>query len=245
VASGRCDGVVVASPPDTHVPIALGAVGAGLAVMIEKPLAVSLAEAQRLDARLAAVSPAPVVLVDHVHLFAPAYQTLKSRLRSPVAEVRSRGCSFEPWRPYSTLYDYGPHDLSMVLDIAAAPADRTTCRLLDTIEREGRTHQLFEIAMTLGEIRATCVVGNGASRKERLLDVSCRNGDRLVYDDTQPIEKLRVNDEPVAIAADRPLALALAAFVESIRGERDPRCGLGLAMRVQAALEACRCFSAA
>jgi predicted dehydrogenase len=239
VGSGRCDGVVVASPPETHVPIALGALDAGLAVMIEKPLALSLADAGRLDELVAHRASAPVVLVDLVHLFAPAYQTLKSRLRSPVVEVRSRGCSFEPWRPYSSLYDYGPHDLSMVLDIAAAAPDRTTCRLLDALEREGRTHQLFEIEMTLGEIRATCVVGNGAPRKERLLEVSCTNGDRLVYDDTQPADKLRVNDEPVPVAADRPLALAIAAFVASIRGERDPRCGLGLAMKVQAALEEC------
>jgi predicted dehydrogenase len=239
VGSGRCDGVVVASSPDTHVAIALGALDAGLAVMIEKPLALSLAEARRLANDVASrVAPA-VVLVDHIHLFARAYEAMKSRLRSPVTEIRSYGCSFEPWRPYSSLFDYGPHDVSMVLDLAGRGADRTSCRLLHAIEREGQTHELFEIAMTLGDVHATSVVGNGAARKERLLEVSCANGDRLVYDDAQADDKLRVNGEPVPVPSDRPLARAITAFVRSMEGERDPRCGLALAMDVQTVLETC------
>jgi predicted dehydrogenase len=240
VATGGCDGVIIATPPEAHVPIALEALGAGLAVMIEKPLALGLADAKRLADFVASRPSCPAVLVDHTHLFAPAYQALKSGLRSPIVEIRTRGCSFEPWRPYSSLYDFGPHDLAMVLDLFGSPPDLVACRLLSEVTRDARVHQLFGIELAFGPARVSCVVGNAAPEKARRLEVLCENGDRFVYDDLQPSsDKLRIDDRAVALPADRPLALAIAAFARSIRGPRDPRCGLDLSMKVQAVLEEC------
>ncbi len=240
VAAGGCDGVIIASPPETHVPIALEALDAGLAVMIEKPLALGLADAKRLADFAASRPSCPAILVDHTHLFAPAYQTLKSRLRSPILEIRTRGCSFEPWRPYSSLYDFGPHDLSMVLDLIATSPDVVACRLLSEVTRDAHAHQLFDIDLAFGRAGASCVVGNAAPEKERRFEVVCENGDRFVYDDMQPpSDKLRMGDRPLTLPPDRPLTLAIDAFAHSIRGTRDPRCGLDLPMKVQAVLEEC------
>lgn len=46
----RYDLVVVASPNRTHVPLCIAAMQAGLPVVIDKPLAPSVAEAERLTA---------------------------------------------------------------------------------------------------------------------------------------------------------------------------------------------------
>ncbi len=48
--SGLCDAVLIATPHYAHVPIALGAIETGVHALIEKPIAVTLAEAQRIAA---------------------------------------------------------------------------------------------------------------------------------------------------------------------------------------------------
>jgi predicted dehydrogenase len=243
IAARTCAGLIVATPPDTHVAIAMKALEADMAVMIEKPLALSLREASRLQRWVKAGEQCPAVLVDHVHLFAPAYERLKSLIRSPIVAIRTRGCSSEPWRPYSSLFDFAPHDLSMVLDLVGMLPDHTTSRVISETTNETvdgpRVHQLFDIEMTFGSVRVSCLVGNASSTKERYLEVSCENGDRLVYDDMQSVHKLTLNDKPVDVNAEKPLKNALAVFAAAVRGERDPRCGLDLAMKVQAVLERC------
>jgi predicted dehydrogenase len=224
------------------VAIALRALEAGLAVMIEKPLALSLKEATQLSDYAASLRPYPPILLDHTHLFAPAYQKLKSSIRSPILEIRTRGCSFEPWRPYSSLFDFGPHDLSMVLDLMGSLPERSACRVISEITHETKNgpklHQLFRIEMTFKSARATCIVGNASPTKARYLEVVCENGDRLVYDDTQEEAKLRINDCPVDIAKHRSLTMAMIVFRDATLGIEDQRCGLSLGLLVQTVLAA-------
>ena len=69
------DGVIVATPPGTHLQLALAAIHAGRPVLVEKPMTLSTDEAQQL---VKAASEADVLtMVDHTHLFSAAYQTLK------------------------------------------------------------------------------------------------------------------------------------------------------------------------
>src|SRR5207244_9755582 len=51
--SGAIDLVVISTPNRTHVPLALRAIDAGLAIVVDKPLASSVADARRVteDAR--------------------------------------------------------------------------------------------------------------------------------------------------------------------------------------------------
>jgi len=50
IASGTIDAVVIATPPSSHFPLAKAALEAGLAVLLEKPMTGTLAEAQQLEA---------------------------------------------------------------------------------------------------------------------------------------------------------------------------------------------------
>ena len=51
--SGRCDAVLIATPHDSHVPLGIAALNAGLHVLVEKPIAVHVGEARRLVAAAA------------------------------------------------------------------------------------------------------------------------------------------------------------------------------------------------
>src|SRR3982074_134579 len=56
-ANASVDLVVIATPNDTHVPIATAALGAGKHVVIEKPMAPTLAEARDLASRAQTLRP--------------------------------------------------------------------------------------------------------------------------------------------------------------------------------------------
>lgn len=74
------DGVVVATPEHVHVDAALAAIGAGKAVAIEKPIAHTVADAERIrDAAHAAGVP---VLAAHVLRFEPRYAAIRRAIEA-------------------------------------------------------------------------------------------------------------------------------------------------------------------
>ena len=70
-----CDAVIIATPPATHAQIVEACLEAGKPCLVEKPLCLDVATAERLHRRVQA-SGVPV-LVDHTQLFSPAYQALR------------------------------------------------------------------------------------------------------------------------------------------------------------------------
>src|SRR5262245_11145127 len=79
VARHRPDVVHILTPPQTHAPLALQAMHAGCHVLVEKPMAVNLEEAEAMEAaaRLRGVK----LCVDHNHLFDPAVVAARARGR--------------------------------------------------------------------------------------------------------------------------------------------------------------------
>ncbi len=114
-----CDAVVVASPPDTHAQIVEACLEAGKPCMVEKPVCLDMATADRLHRRVE--TSAVPVLVDYVHLFSPAYRVLKEAMDQAGESIRvmlSEGMGFGPFRARtSVLWDWAPHDVSLCLDL--------------------------------------------------------------------------------------------------------------------------------
>lgn len=81
LARDRPDGVVLATPNALHVPQALECLTAGVAVLIEKPVAADLASA---DTLAAAAGPAPRILVGHHR----AHGAIMAAARAVVASGR-------------------------------------------------------------------------------------------------------------------------------------------------------------
>ena len=80
LADESLDVVVIATPHHQHTPIALAAAQAGKHILLEKPMAPTLAEC---DALLAAVQQTGVkLMVGHINHFVPAYATAKALLDS-------------------------------------------------------------------------------------------------------------------------------------------------------------------
>ena len=234
------DGVIVATPPALHAEMALAAMRAGRTVLIEKPLTLSAAEAR--DLRDEAARLGALVLVGHTHLYSAAYRELRrvgatlGALQRMDAEGGSRG----PVRPdVSALWDYGPHDLAMALDLAGAEISSLRAW------REARELSGGEtVAIRLGfanGVEAAIRVSNIAAGKLRRFTATFERG-TLVYDDLASVRLVLHADgaqSPVALEGSLPLANAVLAFRDAIAAKRRADSGLDLGVRVVEALESC------
>jgi predicted dehydrogenase len=131
-AADSHDLVVVAAPNREHVPLGLAAVDAGLHLVVDKPLAANVADAQRLAD--AAASRGVVASVFHNRRWDGDFLTL-GRLVSEgsLGELVRLESRFERWRPEvdvgkwregggpedagGLLFDLGPHLIDQALEL--------------------------------------------------------------------------------------------------------------------------------
>jgi predicted dehydrogenase len=73
----RPDAVHIVTPPVTHAPLACTALRAGCHVFVEKPMALTVQEAESV---LAAVEPGRILTVGHNHLFDPVIREARARV---------------------------------------------------------------------------------------------------------------------------------------------------------------------
>ncbi len=200
------DGIIIATPPASHLAVARRFGELGVALLIEKPLCLDLAEA--LAFRDAAAKFRVPLLVDHIHLFSPAYRLLKelSPLLGRITGIVSAGGCSSPARPDTPpLWDWGPHDVSMVLDLMhAEPLHVAGRRIHDRPSGAGREEN-YEIELEFpGAVRARIAVGNAMSPMRRLEVIHERGS--LVYDD---LAQLKLAYNPGEHVADPRVADAI------------------------------------
>ncbi|MGW4499686.1 Gfo/Idh/MocA family protein [Micromonospora sp. NPDC004336] len=123
-----CDAVAVALPPDVQADIAVRAAAAGRHLLLDKPLALSVADADRV------VDAAQAAGVASVVFFTGRYQPDIAGFLASTAAVGGWhtakavrfGSIFQPGSPYGAspwrrrhgaLWDIGPHALSLVLPV--------------------------------------------------------------------------------------------------------------------------------
>jgi predicted dehydrogenase len=114
------DAVVVASPAATHHAVAMAALRAGRHVLVEKPIAVTLAQA---DTLIAAARDAGLVLqVGHLLRYSPERASIVARMGRPTLIECQRVAPFKPrGTDVSVVLDLMIHDIDMVLSLVAAP----------------------------------------------------------------------------------------------------------------------------
>lgn len=137
IASGTCDIVHILTPPHTHAPLAIQCLKAGLNVLLEKPMALSVEEA---DAILAAEAASGKRLaLCHNFLGLPSYTRLKQLIadgqvgridmvevnwRFPLPVLRSG--PYGLWMlqaPRNLLFEIGPHLFAFATDLAGELTD--------------------------------------------------------------------------------------------------------------------------
>jgi predicted dehydrogenase len=220
--AGDLDGIIVATTPDNQAEVAAAARTVGVPALVEKPLGLCKRAVERVIACAGNLRhPSPLV-VNYVHLFAPAYRALRTRvfardaLYAPIEAIESSGCNLGPVRGWPAFYDFGVHDIAMALDLVGPEAEF----MLRGVERirtpDNLPGQLCQARFALGRVEVTSCFGNAAPAKVRRLAVTMRGGRKLVYDDcaAHPSKLIDAN-VPVPIEQTLPLDAALTFFLES------------------------------
>ena len=205
------DGVIVATTPDNQAEVVAAAIERGTPVLAEKPLGLS----RDVSARLCAAPRRAPVLVNYIHLWAPAFVALRGMLQgTPIRSIVTQGSSHGPFRGWSSLYDYGSHDCAMLLRVLGQRSlSIGSARTLPAAEGG----ELFEFALRSGDVDIALTLGNGATAKTRKFAVELGSGAALVYDDQLPHpNKLTLDGVSVPIATTQPLDAVVADYVARI-----------------------------
>jgi predicted dehydrogenase len=226
------DGVIVASPAATHYPITMAALDAGVPVLVEKPLALTLDETRAIRDR--AEARGSTVMVGHQHLHAPAFREIRERIAQRAISAISG--SFGGDGPVRTdcdvLWDYGTHDFAMALDLLGdrEPVTREYARC----EVSGPGRQNWDVGISVGETPVRFRFTNAATARHHRFRVRLTDGDEYRYDTFAP-HRLTLNDVPIDIADTLPLDHQIQAFVAAVRGDDVPSKGSDLALAVRVA----------
>lgn len=246
------DGVVIATPPVLHFEMARAAVAARIPVLVEKPLTLDLGEAEAL--KRAAEHARCIVMVDHVHLFSPAYRALKEMVdvAGPARAIRAIAGDWGPFRPdVSVLWDWGPHDIAMCIDLCAARPEKVDAAYHARRETDEGVGEIVDLQLSFSDhVDASARIGNLIRPKTRYLAVHL-DSQLLVYDDMAR-QKLTVHPPTDGYAApagrgriidipdEMPLANIIKTFIMAIRDGSDDRSQLGLAVDVVSVLARCQ-----
>jgi predicted dehydrogenase len=108
------DAVVIATPAESHFALAAAALQAGRHVLVEKPIAATLAEAETLDEMAAARGL--VLQVGHLLRYSAEHEAISTRMRRPLYLECVRIAPFKPrGTDVSVILDLMIHDLDLVL----------------------------------------------------------------------------------------------------------------------------------
>jgi predicted dehydrogenase len=224
------DAVVVAVPTVDHRSIAEAFLSRGVHVLVEKPMAASLAEA---DAMLAAAAASGARLaVGHTERFNPAVAAALAVLQRPrFIEIHRLSGFPERSLDIDVVFDVMIHDLDLIQAVDASE--------VASVEAVGVPVLTSRIDIANARVRfaSGCIANLTASRisRDKVRKFRCFQPDMYVSVDagTQELEVWRLRREgegrpaidggAVAVAPDEPLRLELEDFVEAIRQRRAPR----------------------
>jgi predicted dehydrogenase len=251
---GAVDAVSIAVPTVSHVDVALPFIERGVAVLVEKPLAAAVADADRLIA--AALTHGVVLAAGHTERFNPAVVAALPLVSSPrFVEVHRLGTFPERSLDIDVIFDLMIHDLDLLL--AAVKRDVVSIEAVGVNVLTPKT----DIANVRLRFADGCIANLTASRisRERVRKARFFQTDSYVSIDyaAQEVEVYRLMRSESAAASrpvikggrldvpqQEPLFCELADFVAAVRERRAPgvtgqagRDALELATRVAEAIE--------
>ena len=117
---GKVDAVSIVVPTSLHHEITGEFLGAGIDVLLEKPMTVTLAEADELIAKATAKNL--VLQIGHLERFNPALMALEPSLTTPVFIESNRIATFKPRGvDVDVVLDLMIHDIDIILNIIDSP----------------------------------------------------------------------------------------------------------------------------
>jgi len=222
------DAVSLAVPTKDHAQIGCLLLDAGLDVLVEKPIAASLREADALIA--SARRGARILQVGHVERFNPAVAAVQKIVSRPMFfEVHRLGIFTPRSLDIDVVYDVMIHDLDILLSLVNAPVADLKAVGIPVITDK------VDIAHARVEFESGTVANLTASRvsTERVRKMRFFQAHEYISLDFTRQDVLRVRVQPgspqpqiefekVPTTPEEPLRAELRSFLESVRTRRAP-----------------------
>lgn len=240
------DVVTVASPATHHAEQALAVIAAGKHVYIEKPIAISVADAERV--RAAAAKAGVVVACGHQERVVFQAMGLLDVPEQPLLlEALRHGPPSDRSRDVTAVLDLMVHDIDLALAIAASnpvTAEAEGARGPDGVWDVVRAEASFESGFT-----AILDVSRQAAARKRTMRIVYPSGEVEIdfvartFRNTTPFE-LNADFASTPAASD-PLGASVEGFLQAVRGlaprpvvtAEEAMAALDLAIAVEQALE--------
>jgi predicted dehydrogenase len=190
--------VAICTPPATHRFLAVEALAAGKHVLVEKPLATSVADA---DAMIAAASAAGrILMVGHTFVYNPAVELLASLVRDGalgrIYYLRATRVNLGLFqRDVNVLWDLAPHDLSILETVLGQNPERIRAWGQAFVHPDQVDVASLNLGYAGGLTALTHVSWLDPCKIRRVTVV----GDQkmAVYDDLEPLDKIKIYDRGV------------------------------------------------
>ena len=244
-------GVVIAVPDALHARIARQALAAGKHVLVEKPMATTVADAEALAAE--AERRGLVLMVGHILRYHPAFVRLNAlatagdlgRLR----HIAAKRLHIARGAPRHALWDLCPHDVSMILALAGRMPARV--RAFVGAFAAPQVPQTGAVMLDFGD-GLTADIAFSAIHPVKLHQITVAGSEAQgVFEDSRGWEEKlalyrpglgRPGEVPareaVAVAPAEPLAEEARCFLAAMAGGPQPPSGAAEGMRVVRVLAA-------
>jgi predicted dehydrogenase len=219
---GRVDAVSVAVPTSAHHEVVRACLEAGVHVLVEKPIAVTPAEARELvdlarKRRLA-------LQVGHIERFNPVMQAMRPHIRRPGFIECHRLSPFgERGTDVDVVLDLMIHDLDLILSFQPGPVEEIRAAGVPVLSAS------VDIANARIAFASGCVANLTASRvsttrmrrlrlfqRDAYVSVDFQTRQGVIFRRvTEPGKRPTIDIEQVRGAEDEPLKLELEAFLHS------------------------------
>jgi predicted dehydrogenase len=226
---GEVDAVTIAVPTELHRDIAMPFLERGISVLVEKPMARSLAEADEMIA--AARKSGATLAVGHTERYNPAVAAVLPLVTSPrFIEVHRLGVFPERSLDIDVVFDLMIHDLDIILSMV-----KSEVRSIEAVGVPVLTPK-YDIANARLRFESGCIANITASRisKDRVRKLRFFQPDAYVSIDyaSQEVEGARlikrdgakpsIQAGSIPVQRDEPLKRELADFVGAVRERRSP-----------------------
>jgi predicted dehydrogenase len=249
IADPDIDAVAIATPIFTHHELAKRALLAGKHVLVEKPLAPSVAQAEEL-AELAERQKR-VLMVDHTFVFTGAVRKIREVIASGELgrvlyfdSVRINLGLFQP--DFNVIWDLAPHDLT-IMDHAVSQTIGAAARWVSAIgvSHYAKQENLAYVTVGFDDGLLAHVHVNWVAPVKTRRTIIAGSAKMLVWDDTSPVEPVKIYESSVDVQhIDKDQAYALNVQYRS--GDvRSPKLDGREALSVMAQTFAAACLDGA
>lgn len=196
------DAVTVATPVRFHYDMAKKCLEAGKHVLVEKPMASSVAECSDLIETAEAKNL--VLMVGHTFVYSPTVRRIKTIINNgdlgKIQYISSRRLNLGLFqKDINVAWDLAPHDISIILYVLGKSPTGVNC--------QGKAHFTKGIEdvtnMTLTYDNGMFAIIQSSWLDPNKVREMTFVGDKqmLVYDDTEPLEKIKIYDKRVEVPA--------------------------------------------